>query len=129
MNKFELAWAAGFFDGEGSTCVYSGNSTPHPNLRVTIGQTDTEVLTRFKNAVGFGNITGPFKGKNDKTNRKPVYQYSVGSIRAISVMNLLIPFLASIKKEQFYIALGKTLRYNFLPKQGFSLARCKQRKV
>ena len=54
----ELAWAAGLFDGEGSTSASDRWSTPH--LRVPqSGQAEPEVLMRFLAIVGVGSIKGP----------------------------------------------------------------------
>ena len=53
MNREELAWAAGFFDGEG--CTYWNKSGGHIGLNVcqacTSGQ-PAETLQRFRAAVG-----------------------------------------------------------------------------
>jgi hypothetical protein len=44
--KTELAWAAGFFDGEGST------GTHNRALRLYLAQSETTTLERFQRAVG-----------------------------------------------------------------------------
>lgn len=56
MNREELAWAAGFFDGEG--CFSYSKSGQY--VCVSIGQTVREPLERFKLAVGLGVIYGPY---------------------------------------------------------------------
>lgn len=52
MNREELAWAAGFFDGEGCTTftVNSGLPTKYP--RLSVSQKHEEVLLKFQLAVG-----------------------------------------------------------------------------
>src|SRR4029077_11454440 len=63
-NRVELAWAGGFFDGEGSTFVRRRDQY----VAIGISQSDTEglpaVLTRFQRAVGgIGGFSGPINVK------------------------------------------------------------------
>ena len=112
MNKFELAWAAGFFDGEGCFVAQPQKYAPHPYLRVIIGQTDREVLDRFQKAVGIGGVCGPIKTKH-----KPMFSYYAASNNAIVAMNRILPWLSSVKRNQFHKAIGRSLTYYYLPKQ------------
>lgn len=54
--SYELAWAAGFFEGEGTFC----------RKQAQIAQNDLAPLSRFASAVGLGGITGPYQHKNAK---------------------------------------------------------------
>lgn len=91
----KIAWAAGFFEGEG--CLSMEKGTPrhslgyvYPRLRIT-QHYDYECLQWFQNAVGCGSIDGP--RKNQKGQRV-VYQYTVGGNRAIDVVKMLRPYLS-----------------------------------
>jgi hypothetical protein len=53
MNREELAWAAGFFDGEGWTGL-RGPTT----VGMSVTQMELQPLVRFHNAVGVGTIYG-----------------------------------------------------------------------
>src|SRR5262245_61060169 len=54
----QLAWAAGFFDGEG--CVTSSdNRSARPMLFIT--QHDPRVLRRFWKVIGQGKVYGPYR--------------------------------------------------------------------
>lgn len=73
MNT-ELAWAAGFFDGEGTICLHTAKwngvkgEVTYPCLKVSVCQSGSfalELLTRFQNAVGVGRIYGPRVYKNN----------------------------------------------------------------
>lgn len=100
INREELAWAAGFFDGEGSFNVHSTHpSTGRKYARASINQVHPEVLERFKNAVlDIGNVTGPH-AKGNK--RQPIYTYAIQSFEGVqAVYALLYPFLSSVKREQ-----------------------------
>lgn len=94
LDTHELAWAAGFFDGEGTTHF-------HPNglPQLSIGQVDREPLERFQRAVlGLGRIVGPYK---DTSKRKPITVYRVSNWRgAQAVIALLWKFLSTAKRQQ-----------------------------
>ncbi len=61
-TELELAWAGGFFDGEGSTCCTYSNGKPYTRISLSIGQKNEEgnriasTLLRFQQAVGTGKI-------------------------------------------------------------------------
>lgn len=57
-DELELAWAAGFFEGEGSVFVHSSPSYP---VAASLDQTEGEALIRrFHAAVGKGKVYGPY---------------------------------------------------------------------
>jgi hypothetical protein len=99
----EQAWAAGLFDGEGSTNIENANSKrrlpsgrprDYPNLRVNVGQDkDPEVLHRFQAAVdGIGNIY--YAKGYDK------YNWMARGDDALRVLEILWPYLSGPKKAQ-----------------------------
>lgn len=93
-QDIELAWAAGFFDGEG--CFSRSNY----RVRVIIQQSHPEVLQRFADAVGFGKVHGP-RTRSDSFTQKPFWTYCVNGPKAEKIADLLWPYLGSVKKEQF----------------------------
>lgn len=103
----EIAWAAGFFDGEG----YCGLSSDG-YVSVKIGQIHPEVLERFARAVGHGQVTGPRK-VGDNPNWQDLWSYQIGGEPAILVMNLLWPYLSTVKRIQFRVALDNAKRRTF----------------
>lgn len=88
----ELAWAAGFFDGEGSTCL--SRNVP----RIQVSQNELEPLQRFANAVGVGKITKRWRtnGFKDRWN----YMYYASGGNCTQVIRKLWPYLSSIKRSQ-----------------------------
>ena len=52
----ELAWCAGFFDGEGSTSVLKTNRDKYLYLRMSVSQKDPELLYKFQSVVGYGKV-------------------------------------------------------------------------
>jgi hypothetical protein len=98
----ELAWAAGFFDGEGSTSMIvvkpergKTEGYKHPIMRIS--QVGRETLERFEAAVGVGHITGPYD-----TKAQPQYVWQAGSVDpSWMAAQVLWPYLSRPKREQF----------------------------
>lgn len=112
MNREELAWAAGLFDGEGSIGLYSaGRAQRWKHLRLAVGQSDTEVLIRFNAAVGgLGKLTGPYKGS--KNTKKPQFMLTFnGFERCQAVVAFMWQWLSSPKRNQCRFGLGEAIAY------------------
>ncbi len=105
-GEIELAWAAGFFDGEGSV-RWARNTSGRGTFTIQISQLDRETLDRFMAAVGVGKIHGPYT--NGKRNNRAAYIYSwrqSGSL-GVTAFNAMRPYLSSIKRAQGDAALLK----------------------
>ena len=88
----ELAWAAGFYDGEGCTSLLKKNK--NVSVRASCAQKDVRLLERFHAAVGgLGKIGPPQKSgvSNWFSNSHPI---------AKEVLDLLWPYLGPAKREQ-----------------------------
>jgi LAGLIDADG endonuclease len=101
----ELAWCAGFFDGEGCiSCVRTNGLT----VRLDIDQKDRQVLDRFRKALGkdgFGLGIGLYrKGK--------LFQMYAHNSNAITIFNKIKPYLSPIKIEQGEKAIAKYTEYH-----------------
>lgn len=93
----ELAWAAGFFDGEGSTSLMGRkrkSGERYRYLTVQVSQKDPRPLFRFMGAVGVGQVYGPYASQRDK------YKFQATGPRAHIVIDLLWPYLSEPKREQ-----------------------------
>ena len=91
--NLELAWAAGFFDGEGSTSLLKAQRDKYSYIRMSVSQKNPDCLHRFKNAVG--------KGKIYKSNTRDVHSWDCYKHdEVLEVLNKLWPFLSEQKKEQ-----------------------------
>jgi len=102
LNREELAWAAGFFDGEGHSRL--PKESP-PTLKVVqCGVYAQALLERFKLAVhGLGNVYGPYK---TKWQDRYTWQ-STNFEEAQAVMAMLWPFLGPAKRAQMKVAFGE----------------------
>jgi hypothetical protein len=100
IDREGLAWAAGFYDGEGCTSG-SANKVGKFQVHVVVVQKDIRVLVKFQTIVGVGTIYGPYKSTN-------CYRFDAyGFEKAQAVVCMLWPWLSEIKREQ---AKGALLR-------------------
>lgn len=107
-DPLELAWAAGFFDGEG-TAYARANRRGHRHLRLTVKQARhpsevgmPSVLERFRAALQLGAIGGPYA---DPGNRRPTYQWYAISSEALAAAAALWPYLSAVKRDQLAAAI------------------------
>ena len=102
----EVAWAAGFFDGEGSTNASTRlGRDGFKRLQCTISQVDRRTSDRFHKAVSCrGNILGPYgpyvSSAGNSPNCQPYYMIHWRKDAAEELLNLLWPYLSDSKKEQ-----------------------------
>lgn len=90
----EIAWAAGFFDGEG--CTYKNNKRPAGSFQpaIGVGQMDREVLERLQRALGgLGRIV--------RHGNPGMWALRITNIRDCWLAHKAMwPFLSSIKRQQ-----------------------------
>jgi hypothetical protein len=91
----ELAWAAGFFDGEGSTNLANPEKSRPCDLQVQLGQKDRRPLDRFAAVLG-GRVGGPYRDKQGNE----AYRLTYGGMTARAVIEALFPYLSAPKREQ-----------------------------
>jgi hypothetical protein len=90
FHDFELAWAAGFVEGEAYIGLKNGRrrkdgTRPAVGLNLVVSQNERGRLVRLQKAVGGGgSIGGPY-GKS--------YRWGVSCVSAIEVLDLLWPHL------------------------------------
>lgn len=111
LSAIELAWVAGFWDGEGST---TGGLDKRPQLRAPrrrvqlqlsqAGEDGLIVLQRFQRAVGgLGHITGPYM---HRLSTKPVYRWGTTGLEVVqAVIAMLWPYLSEPKRAQAVLRL------------------------
>lgn len=107
MNIHELAWSAGFFDGEGSTTLAKGEGKGGPFLHLSVtqcGKYAKHQLIRLQKALqGIGQIYGPYQ----RANRKEEYYWKATSFEhAQAAVAMLWRFLGPQKREQAKEALA-----------------------
>jgi hypothetical protein len=93
MDENTLNYIAGFIDGEGCfglSYMGKGNIVP----RISIANTNLEVLSWIKESVGFGAVA-PRKGRT-----KPCYEYYVQGFKRIPIfIKAFLPYLRVKKRD------------------------------
>jgi hypothetical protein len=114
LDHMELAWAAGFFDGEGHISYHEtvrrrrGNTYHSRALVFMVVQTGKpgdeppHVLTRFQNAVGgLGVVEGPIRWKNMPAHWTSRWQFRPNNWTETQAMiAMLWRWLSPIKRTQ-----------------------------
>jgi hypothetical protein len=110
MDTHELAWGAGFFDGEGSTCVLMRRAkrktkADHISYYLRLTVTQTSVLGEPQSLLRLQALFGGRIHKVDMAkypaNYKQRYVYLVGTAAARRAMMLMWPWLGEEKREQY----------------------------
>ena len=118
----ELMWAAGFYDGEGSSYVVSkrprdiGRKVWSKRVAISIGQNHSEVLERFCRAIGIGHVIGPYNNKGHPGNGI-YFVHLTNKSDVKTAMDLLYPHIGSIKRQQFDLACTQVAEFMALPVQ------------
>lgn len=101
VSDVDRAWAAGFFDGEGSTSVLSTKRDKYSYLRMSVSQKTPQLLEKFQSIVG--------RGKIYKSHTRTIYNWNC-YVRedCEAVLALLWPYLGQVKKDQADAAHDKT---------------------
>ena len=98
-RQADLAWAAGFFDGEGCVRVHHSKGDSY-RLALSVSQADERPLLHLRNILG-GRI-------NDKSparpNRRRQWQWAASTREAASALRAMLPYLV-LKNGEASLAL------------------------
>ncbi|MFH0957947.1 MAG: LAGLIDADG family homing endonuclease [Pseudomonadota bacterium] len=95
MKKIDLAYFAGFFDGEGSVTIHENGSpsprgkVPNHTLQVSIGNTDPRVLEILHQQFG-GSLTIRYVVKK---NHRNVAQWTIRAAKTLPFLEAIFPYL------------------------------------
>jgi len=109
MTETFKAYLAGFIDGEGCIKISSikgflkktNKYKKYYTVRLTIINTDKELLDYIKNEVGYGCMYSHGKGKS---HHRQCYTYEVAAKQCVKLLKEVLPFLIS-KQEQAILAI------------------------
>jgi len=106
LDEHELAWAAGFFDGDGWAAYVpqAGRRTRQPRAQINQASPDgmPEVLERFRAAVRVGTNGGP----KLLPGRLPMYRWTASSKSDVDeLFSALWPYLSAVKRRQLAAAV------------------------
>lgn len=121
MNREQLAWAAGFIDGEGHIGTHEcqkARPTDQRNyaaISITVAQCNKEPLERLQKTLELGKIWGPYKKKNK--NHTDFYVFSVtGLEKTQAALTRVWEWLGEVKQKQALGALEAYHKFNERPK-------------
>lgn len=105
MSEY-LAYAAGLFDGEGSTFVNMPSASRRTSqIVMKIGMENYQPIYKFYSAVKIGQVRGPSRCRCGSR-----FNWSVGSKFDVGdVIKKLWPYLCEIKKKQIINSIDKYL--------------------
>jgi rRNA maturation protein Nop10 len=124
MDTHELAWASGFFDGEGHLSGISEKAVRRPRTAICVSQIETTSLYRLQRAFGFGVVYGPYKRRPPHND---VYQFVIRDFEhSQAAVAMMWPWLGEPKRQQ---AIGVFRRVkDYMAQRRFtqerSLLRC-----
>lgn len=99
-NKNDLAYIAGFIDGEGSIHFNRKNDREKPYVRpvLNISQSDKSILEWISKKLNVGNVNTIYQTLNIPF-RKKAYHIQYGDRQAYEVIKLVYPYLR-VKRKQ-----------------------------
>jgi len=101
MNREDLAWAAGFFDGDGSIGIYikrrKYRNRDYPLPEIYVRNTELPLIRQFQDLFG-GHITVHKRKKPHKT----YYEWTPFQRDLLEVALVLAPYLKSSKKQKAF---------------------------
>ena len=113
-TETELAWLAGFIDGEGT--IYITHGRDQQMLFLRIGNTHVPSLEKIKKICRVGYI-GLHSGGRGRLGKREVYKWSVQANQALKVLQKVFPYLVT-KKAQAEIAIAFQSHKNSRRKTG-----------
>lgn len=100
----DINYIAGFFDGEGTVGIYGKGAKLR--ARISISQTNENVLSLIKTNFGYGNV---YKVGRTKDHWKDAWVYAIQDVNeVIDFLTKITPFLI-VKKEIALDVLSKAL--------------------
>ncbi len=101
MNRktTDLAWAAGFIDGEG--CLYIGKHQRgrYHVLSLSVTQIKLLPLRKLKRIFRVGAIVRHKRGKGERPNFRPAWRYECSSASLCALLKKIVPYLANKRRE------------------------------
>lgn len=110
FDREQLAWAAGFFDGEANFITCKHNKDRTKRFIIQVGQKHPEVLERLQTIFPKSKISGPYihrgKYRFPKKSYPTYYRWAVNDFEyAQFVVGCVWPWLDIIKQKQIKSAL------------------------
>ena len=99
-SRENLAWAGGFFEGEGCITITGNPKTSGRQIRLKVSNTDIDVLRKFHSIMGLGSICGPYLNKKHPTYKPKWYFDMGGGKKAYAALVALWPHLGERRRAK-----------------------------
>ena len=100
IDRVELAWAAGLFEGEGGWSQQTYTTTKgvaHYYPRANLVGSDLDVLERFQNIIGFGKLSP----KQINLGKKPMWVWQTSSVEQTQALYAMLwPWLGKRRRSR-----------------------------
>lgn len=119
-SREDLAWAAGFLDGEGYFGMHYTHGRPtdkrlYGQPMIEAAQVDRRVLDRLQKTLQMGKVRGPYQKKKASYSESYLFQLW-GFESTQTAIALLWPWLSPVKREQAATVLKEYLEFSSRPK-------------
>lgn len=101
MNEVDIAWLAGLLEGEGSFLRGPPSAPTTPVVKVQM--TDRDIIERVAVLFGVGYVNESVK---KEAHWKTSYQTMLRGSRAVTLMQLLRPFMGVRRQQQIDVAIA-----------------------
>ena len=113
MTEPEAAYLAGLIDGEGTVTLTRREKAAQRTITITIANTERDLLEYSMHIIGTGVISSK---RTQKMHHIPSFGYRITGRQALSVLQQIVPYLHSYKKQRAEFALAEYL--NVTPRNG-----------
>lgn len=106
-TELEIAWAAGFFDGEGSISIRRGKLSASPygrrnyGIYIRVAQVDRSPLDQLTRIFGTGSVS---QSRKYTETRAPYHDWCAAGSSAGMIIARMLPYL-TVKRERALLAL------------------------
>lgn len=107
LSKEDAAYIAGLIDGEGTITLTRRHRNENRQICVGISSTERNMLEFVKSATGIGKITNKTTTRDHHT---PSYTFYTSNRQALGLIEQILPYLRSYKKQRAALVLRDYLR-------------------
>lgn len=100
-SNTERAWAAGLFEGEGWITDRNANG-----VQLGLGMTDLDVVSRFSEIAGYGNVRQKLDSRSDAYKIMYVWEAKKTN-EVIRILSFMLPYLGERRKSRAMMALRR----------------------
>ncbi len=113
MSGLEAAYLAGLIDGEGTVTLTKREKNAQRAITITIANTERELLEYPMRVISAGIISSK---RTQKIHHTPSFVYRITGRQALSVLQQIVPYLHSYKKQRAKFVLAEYI--NITPRNG-----------